>query len=429
MSTESRVRDRIRFQEVAKLAETTERPHGSDGEKKEDSGMIDLAAIAAGETGSQATADRGSASPQQAPARGARDANPPPPSGHPSSPPMSSSGVKTRQSLLSSSAIPGSTAAPRFAPGASSRQLPGASEPAMWSRAASGLPAAPESGIVASTTQSPETTRPTTHSTSVTAERARAKGPSTVWIALVGGVAVGALSAVIAFKMRESDASRSSIALASADRLPGVPATAPAADSTGWKTTTGRVGPDDHAVDMSTRPATPAATAAHAIPPGTPAAPAAPPVRTAEPPQGAAVAAATPPPAPTNPNSLEAMMKRAVRAESPQAPAVPPPAAAPAAAPTVAPATNLPLKPAMGAVMGALGAVMPTARYCLGPDDPVSRATITFKSDGSVESVAIAGDAAGQPAEACIRARLMDARIPPFANPKFTWTVPVRPAN
>ncbi|MDP9148442.1 MAG: hypothetical protein M3O36_00655, partial [Myxococcota bacterium] len=86
-----------------------------------------------------------------------------------------------------------------------------------------------------------------------------------------------------------------------------------------------------------------------------------------------------------------------------------------------------PLKPAFGAVQGAVGTALPAARACLGPDDPVARATMTFRSDGSVEDVTVAGDAAGKPAEACIRRALLAARLPPFAAPTFTWTTTVRP--
>lgn len=121
-------------------------------------------------------------------------------------------------------------------------------------------------------------------------------------------------------------------------------------------------------------------------------------------------------------------MKRAIGpGASPAPPSQPTPSAGAEGAPAAT--GNLPIKPAMGAVQGALGTVLPAARYCLGPDDPVSRAAITFKSDGSVQGVAVTGDAAGQPAEGCIRSRLMAARVPPFTSPTFTWTVTVRPAS
>lgn len=121
-------------------------------------------------------------------------------------------------------------------------------------------------------------------------------------------------------------------------------------------------------------------------------------------------------------------MKRAVGIAA-QPAAVPPSLHPGGAEPTASASANLPLKPAIGAVQGAVGTVLPATRYCLGPDDPISHATITFKSDGSVQTVGVAGAAAGQPAEACIRSRLMTARVPPFSNPTFTWTITVRPAS
>jgi hypothetical protein len=75
---------------------------------------------------------------------------------------------------------------------------------------------------------------------------------------------------------------------------------------------------------------------------------------------------------------------------------------------------SVPLKPSQGAIQGSLGAALPSARSCLGPDDPISHATITFKS-------------AGKPAEGCIRAALSKARVAPFAQPTFTATATVRP--
>jgi hypothetical protein len=465
MSNESRIRDRIRFQEVAKLADTAgrgaERAAGqgkspgaaggasepaSESEKKEDSGMIDLAAIVAGEGKSPATSTSTSTPAREALA-----------SARPSSPPVSSSGVKTKQSLLSWS--PSASALP--APG------PGATATATSRSAFAGAAPTAEGGVLASAHVAADTTRPTTRAAGSHGEKtrwderdetgaggSRDRGSSTMWIALVGGIAVGALSAIVAFKLHDGQGARSGDPHAQVAAASPAPA-APGPSSGEWTATTAaRGGPADRGVDLATLPSSPpsppppppaaAATPAamghatsalvHAVgaapEPAAPAppaavAPAAPAARGAQP-AHAAAAADTPP---ADPNSLEAMMKRAVRSESPQAPSSPPPTPAPAAPQAAAPPANVPLKPAMGAVMGALGAVLPAARYCLGPDDPVSRATITFLSDGSVETVAIAGDAAGQPAEACIRARLMDARVPPFANPRFTWTVPVRPAN
>jgi hypothetical protein len=81
----------------------------------------------------------------------------------------------------------------------------------------------------------------------------------------------------------------------------------------------------------------------------------------------------------------------------------------------------------MGAISGALGAVLPAARAGRGPDDPVSRATVTFGSDGSVKSVSVTGGAQGKPAEACIRAALMKAHVAPFASPTFTAPATIRP--
>jgi hypothetical protein len=88
---------------------------------------------------------------------------------------------------------------------------------------------------------------------------------------------------------------------------------------------------------------------------------------------------------------------------------------------------SVPLKPSQGAIQGALGAALPGARSCLGPDDPISHVTVTFKSDGSVQNVAVSGGAAGKPAEACIRSALTRAHVAPFAQPTFTASTTVRP--
>ena len=89
-------------------------------------------------------------------------------------------------------------------------------------------------------------------------------------------------------------------------------------------------------------------------------------------------------------------------------------------------AGSVPQKPSQGAVTGALGAVLPGARACLGPDDAVSRAAITFTSAGTVQSVNVTGGAAGKPAEGCIKAALLKAKVAPFAEATYTAPVTIR---
>jgi hypothetical protein len=103
----------------------------------------------------------------------------------------------------------------------------------------------------------------------------------------------------------------------------------------------------------------------------------------------------------------------------------PPGGAATAEAPAERPA-DLPFKPSTGAVQGALGAVLPAAKKCLDPDDPVSHATVTFQSDGTVQSVSVSGGGAGGPAEACIRAAMMRAHVPPFSKPVFSASTSIQ---
>ena len=65
----------------------------------------------------------------------------------------------------------------------------------------------------------------------------------------------------------------------------------------------------------------------------------------------------------------------------------------------------------------------PAAKACLNGDEPLSRATVTFQSDGTVKSVNVTGFAAGKPQEACIKAALSKATVSPFAE--ATYPVPV----
>jgi hypothetical protein len=138
----------------------------------------------------------------------------------------------------------------------------------------------------------------------------------------------------------------------------------------------------------------------------------------------ATIPAATASAAPSATANLLALMQKAAGVTTTATPAVT--AAASADAPPPAPG-DVPIKPALGAIQGALGAALPGARACLGPDDPVSRATITFASDGSVQSVAVSGGAAGKPAEQCIRSALHKVRIPPFLQSTYTAPATIRP--
>lgn len=82
------------------------------------------------------------------------------------------------------------------------------------------------------------------------------------------------------------------------------------------------------------------------------------------------------------------------------------------------------LRPSPGAVIGALNAVLPTARECLGPDDAIRVGTVTFRSDGTVANVELSGTRAG---DDCIRGAVSRARVEPFADDRFTTRVTVRP--
>ncbi len=196
----------------------------------------------------------------------------------------------------------------------------------------------------------------------------------------------------------------------------------------------------DKGVDPSSLPAAPAATAAAAksAAPATPLAQAkksAAPAAKAD--KGESKIAAAPA---SKKDEIPAALQAAMAADTSAAPAGPlgdaiKQAAAPAAkdetptaaAQAVAPTASVPTRPSQGALTGALGAVLGDARACLGPDDPVSHAHVVFGSSGAVQSIEVSGFAAGKPVEACIKAALGKARVPPFAEASYGATVTVRP--
>jgi hypothetical protein len=88
---------------------------------------------------------------------------------------------------------------------------------------------------------------------------------------------------------------------------------------------------------------------------------------------------------------------------------------------------NVAQRPSQGQVAGAINSVMPTVRACLGSDDPVSHATVTLQSDGTVKSVSVTGFAAGKPQEGCIKGALTKMTVSPFAEATYPVPVTIRP--
>ena len=481
--TDPKVRDRISFQEVAKLATTPEPAADASEEKKENSGMINLAALAAGDTSPGVDPEKESKTEPSAVSHSKSDLD----EGSPTSPggdqlPTDPGGgpphverqgapasvvrpILTIDIPATATPAPPAVSAPGLGNDLSKTPLPlgagGASKlpppplvgiPPAFLRSATGagsvgprMPAPPAPPAEPSPASSTLPAIPS--DTSRPSIPGKAKPAQGSWLTLSLGIVVGALVAAVFFRMGKADGVTPNAPAATPAEATVHSATPAIPSSHGASLSQG----ESRAVDPSSLPLAPAAETApvqSAVPAdphpvgavqGAPSAPTAPGPASPTPPQDHETAApradtAKAPPAvgakqaAGGDQSLEALMKRAVGPS-----AAPPIVATPSPAATAetggANAGNVPAKPAMGAVQGALGTVLPAARYCLGPDDPVSRATITFKSDGSVQSVTVTGDAAGQPAEGCIRSRLMTARVPPFASPSFTWTVTVRPAS
>jgi hypothetical protein len=242
------------------------------------------------------------------------------------------------------------------------------------------------------------------------------------WVAIGGVVAAAAVAAGVFFGMQHTDRAASPATVALAPQTPANPVAA-AQNVAAAAATASPTPPVEHGVDPSSLP--PASTVAVAVHAAAVAVPPKPGPVTTAPTQDPALVAAIPTATavPSATASLQAQMQQAAGVTS-----SPTPTAATANPDEGLPAPgSVPIKPSQGAIQGSLGAALPSARGCLGPDDPISHATITFKSDGSVQSVGVTGGAAGKPAEGCIRAALSKARVAPFAQPTFTATATVRP--
>jgi hypothetical protein len=139
----------------------------------------------------------------------------------------------------------------------------------------------------------------------------------------------------------------------------------------------------------------------------------------------AAVAAAAPPAAPSNRGDLASAMEKAVGGTEKASPESQ--GAEPASGGPKPRSQNIPEQPSQGSVAAAIGAVMGNAKACVAGADDVSRAQITFSSNGSVSNVSVSGWAAANGAAGCIKAALKGANVGPFAKPSYTFGVNIRP--
>jgi hypothetical protein len=177
-------------------------------------------------------------------------------------------------------------------------------------------------------------------------------------------------------------------------------------------------------------PADPAETAAPvavAPRPGGPLPPAAAPAPAPEKPGAAATAdpaKPAPPPSPDATGTLAEQMKKAVGADGKPIEGdkeKPEPASGGKSS------GSIPEQPPQGSVSAAVGSVMGGAKACVSGASDVSRATITFGSNGSVKSVAVTGWAASNGATGCVKSALQGANVGPFSKPSFTVGVTIRP--
>jgi hypothetical protein len=102
-------------------------------------------------------------------------------------------------------------------------------------------------------------------------------------------------------------------------------------------------------------------------------------------------------------------------------------------APTAEPASagsrnqNIPEQPSQGSVQAAIGAVVGGAKACVADADDISRAMVTFSSEGKVTSVSVSGWAAAHGKTGCVQAALKAAKVGPFSKSSFSVPVPIRP--
>lgn len=99
----------------------------------------------------------------------------------------------------------------------------------------------------------------------------------------------------------------------------------------------------------------------------------------------------------------------------------------PAATPAKGGNQTIPEQPSQGKVTAAMGAVMGNAKACVAGADDVSRASVTFGSNGAVTSVSVSGWAASNGAAGCIKSALKAANVGAFSKPSYAFSVTIRP--
>jgi hypothetical protein len=325
---------------------------------------------------------------------------------------------------------PASSAPALSAPASSAKMVATSSAPAA-AASAGRISAAPSSGKLAAVPSVPAAPQGAKAAQATPASEGKKGGM--LWLGIAGVVAAAA-AAVLMLRSQPSEAPLATAASAKPVAAAPAPAPRPApaqaaaketpavADNTPVPSSAG-----DPSVDTSKLPQAPAVTAGG----GQPAV-----ARSVSPGPQKSVAVAGKPPEkpekrtivannlPSNPQggSFDNALRQA--AGPTDTPSEGP--ASPSSGPQFDPG-SVPQKPAAGAIAGGIGSVMGEARACLGLDDPISYASITFGSAGSVTSVGVSGFAAGKPAEACIKGALSKAKVPPFAQPSYTQKVTVRP--
>lgn len=390
MSSE-RERDRRSLQDLAKLASTTTPAPGSvrvdafgtgplsapaSSRKDEDSGLVNLMAFAAA----------------------------PPSSAAPASAPPASAGPASVAALASATAVASAPASvrgstPSLADGPVSASAPSSIAPAVMSASVPSVDA-PLSGPSVASVPVPA---------AVAATSVPAKKDNNGKIIAIGGLFAAAAIAAGAFFMTKNKPVDSTTAMSTPPpvAVPAAPVKAPEAVAVQAPT-------DDKPADPSVA-ATPKAPVAKAIAGGVVAKVEPKVVETKE---EKKVEAKDLPPSAGAPGDLGAAMRQAAG-----------PGAAAATDKPTGPqfaAGSVPQKPSQGAITGAIGSVLGGARQCVGEDDPISRATVTFASAGNVTSVSVSGGAAGKPAEACIKAALSKAHVAPFAEATYSAPVTIR---